>query len=150
MTEAEGRAAVVAQALTWLRTPYHHRALIKGVGVDCAQLPLGVYAGAGLIERFDTGDYPPDWHLHRDAERYLAIIERLAGEIEPADLKPGDVILFRFGRAFSHGALVIDLPVLIHASRKDGAVVLTDLDRDGDLIGRETRCFSFWGPSHGR
>ena len=36
------RAAVVAEAIAWLGTPYHHRARIKGVGVDCAQLALGV------------------------------------------------------------------------------------------------------------
>ena len=138
------RAAVVAEALSWLGTPYHHRAKLKGVGVDCAQFVLAVYAAVGLVQDFDTGDYPPDWHLHRETERYMAIVRRLAGEIEPADLKPGDVILFKFGRTFSHGALVTTMPQIIHANLKDGAVVLGDIDRDCDLIGREIRCFSFW------
>ena len=57
--EAEGQSTrVVAEAMTRLRTPYHHRGKLKGVGVDCAQLPLVVYAAAGLVEDFDTGDYP--------------------------------------------------------------------------------------------
>lgn len=149
MTEADGRAAVVAEALTWLGTPYHHRGLLKGIGVDCAQLPIGVYAGAGLIEKFDTGDYPGDWHLHREEERYWGIVEKLAGPIDRADLQPGDLILFKFGRAFSHGAIVIDLPTIIHAVRKDREVVLGDLDRDVDLIGRPLMCFSFWAPGGG-
>ena len=66
-----------------------------------------------------------------------------------ADLQPGDLILFKFGRAFSHGAIVIDLPTIIHAVRKDREVVLGDLDRDVDLIGRPLMCFSFWAPGGG-
>ena len=149
MTQAEQRAKVVAEAKTWLGTPYHHRGKVKGVGVDCAQLVLCVYACAGLVQDFDTGAYPPDWHLHREEERYMGIIRTLAVEIPRSALLPGDVILYRFGRAFSHGALVIDLPQLVHASRRDGAVVMTDEDRDVELIGRHTVCFSFWGPRDG-
>ena len=144
MTEAEERAAVVAEAIAWLGTPYHHRARLKSIGVDCAQLPLAVYANVGLIDAFDTGDYPPDWHLHRDGERYIAVIARLAGEIELADVQPGDVLLFKFGRAFSHGAIVTAWPQIVHANRKEGAVVLGDVDRDADLIGRPIKAFSYW------
>ena len=36
------RARIVAEAMTWLGTPYHHRGKLKGIGVDCAQLPLCV------------------------------------------------------------------------------------------------------------
>ena len=142
--EAAQRGAIVAEAMRWLGTPYHHRAKLRGVGADCAQLVLGVYAAVGLVADFDTGEYPPDWHLHREAERYLAIIAGLAGEIEPAKAGRGDVLLFRFGRCFSHGAIVIEGMRLIHANRRDRAVVMTDLDRDGDLIGRPMRAFSYW------
>jgi cell wall-associated NlpC family hydrolase len=144
--EAEGRALVVAEAMTWLGTPYHHRARLKGVGVDCAQLPLAVYVGAGLVEDFDPGDYPCDWHQHRSEERYARVVLSLARELDSiGDIGPGDVILWKYGRAFSHGALVIDLPRVIHASRKDDGVVLADIDRDSELIGRPARYFSFWG-----
>lgn len=138
------RAAVVTEAIAWLGTPYHHRARLKGVGVDCAQLVLGVYAGVGLIEAFDTGDYPPDWHLHRDGERYLTVVQSLAVEIDPADIQPGDVLLFKFGRAFSHGAIVTAWPQVVHANRKDGAVILGDALRDADLTGRPMKAFSYF------
>jgi NlpC/P60 family putative phage cell wall peptidase len=144
MPNASARAAVVAEAIAWLGTPYHHRARLKGVGVDCAQLPIGVYANVGLIEAFDTGEYPPDWHLHRAGERYIAVISRLAGEIDPAEVQPGDVLLFKFGRAFSHGAIVTDWPRIVHANRKDGAVVLGDVTHDADLIGRPMKAFSYF------
>ena len=33
---------IVTEARTWVRTPYHHQARLKGVGVDCAGLVIGV------------------------------------------------------------------------------------------------------------
>lgn len=144
MTEDEARAKVVAEARSWLSTPYHHRAKLKGIGVDCAQLVLGVYENAGLVKPFDTGDYPMDWHLHREDERYLTIISRLAGPIEREAAKPGDVVLFKFGRAFSHGGIITEWPQIVHANRKDGAVVYGDLERDIDLVERPKAFFSYW------
>ena len=34
---AQTRQAIIDETVTWLRTPYHHMAAIKGAGVDCAQ-----------------------------------------------------------------------------------------------------------------
>lgn len=138
------RALVVAEALSWLRTPYHHRGRLKGVGVDCAQLPLCVYANVGLLEAFDTGEYPPDWHQHREEERYAGVVLEHALEITAAEVAPGDLILWKFGRAFSHGAIVVSLPTVIHAERRAGCVMLTEIDQDDQLAGRPARYFSFW------
>lgn len=143
-SESSERARVVAEARAWLGTPYHHRACLKGVGVDCAQLPIGVWSAVGLIEAFDTGDYPADWHLHREEERYAGFVLRFADEIAAGEAQPGDLILFKFGRAFSHGAILVAPGVVVHAVRKDGCVTLGDLDRDADLIDRPRRYFSFW------
>lgn len=145
MSHTHPRARVVAEALTWIGTPYHHRGKLKGIGVDCAQLPLCVYAGAGILADFDTGPYPADWHQHRDEERYAAIVLTRARELaSPADAGPGDLILWKFGRAFSHGTLLIDRPLVIHASRKDGGVVLADIARDSEFTGRPARAFSIF------
>ena len=143
-SELSERARVVAEARAWLGTPYHHRARLKGVGVDCAQLPIGVWSAVGLIEAFDTGDYPADWHLHRDEERYIGFVRRYASEIAEASAQPGDLVLFKFGRAFSHGAILVAPGVVVHAVRKEGRVTLGDLGRDVDLIDRPRRYFSFW------
>jgi cell wall-associated NlpC family hydrolase len=144
VTEADGRAAIVTEALSWIATPYHHGARLKGVGVDCAQFVLAVYAGVGLIPDFDPEAYPHDWHLHRDAERYMTQVERFAHEVAICDIKPGDVMLFKFGRAFSHGAIVTKYPQVIHAVLSSGSVTLGDADRDHDLIGRPVRAYSIW------
>jgi cell wall-associated NlpC family hydrolase len=118
--EAE-RAAVVAEARSWLRTPYHHMGRVKGAGVDCATLLAEVYARASVIPPVAIPFYPPDWHLHRDAERYLRFVLDYAEEV-PAP-HPADIALWRFGRCFSHGAIVIDWPVVIHAYAGKGCVM---------------------------
>ncbi|HWE72507.1 MAG TPA: hydrolase [Stellaceae bacterium] len=116
------RQAVVAEARQWLRTPYHHMGRVKGAGVDCATLLAEVYARAGVVPSVAIPFYPPDWHLHRDAERYLGFVVAHAGEIA-GDPLPADIALWRFGRCFSHGAIVIDWPVVIHAYAGRGCVL---------------------------
>lgn len=135
------RAAVVAEAETWLRTPYHHRAHLKGAGVDCAWLLIEVYASLGMIDRFDPGEYPMDWMMHRDEERYLHWVEQYGRRVEAP--KPGDVAVWRFGRTFSHGAIVAAWPRIIHAYRRDHMVLYGDASK-GDLATREVRFYSLF------
>ena len=61
---AQLRQEIIDEAATWLRTPYHHAAAIKGAGVDCAQILIEVYAAVGLADKPDVGNYAPDWMLH--------------------------------------------------------------------------------------
>jgi cell wall-associated NlpC family hydrolase len=112
------RAAVVTEAVSWLCTPYHHQGFLKGVGVDCAFLLVKVYAAVGLVPDLDPRPYPPDWHMHRDAERYLGWVERYAHEVEAA--LPGDVIVYKFGRCYAHGGIVVGWPDVVHAYRSIG------------------------------
>jgi cell wall-associated NlpC family hydrolase len=110
------RAALVDQARSWLLTPWHHNACLKGEhggGVDCGQLIKACYVDAGLVPDFEIGQYPRDWHLHRSEERYLGWVEdRLDRTASPL---PGDVAVWKFGRCFSHGAIVVEWPTIIHA-----------------------------------
>ena len=114
------RAHVVKEAESWIGTPFHHAARVKGAGVDCLMLLAEVYERAGVVDRIDPPFYVPDWHLHRDAERYLEGLVQYARPIE-APL-PGDIALFRFGRTFSHGAIVTRWPRLVHAYWNLGVV----------------------------
>lgn len=132
------RAAILAEAESWLRTPYHHMGRIKGGGTDCLMLLAEVYAKAGVIPRVAVPFYPPDWNLHREAERYLDGVTRYAREV--AAPEPGDVALFKFGRCFAHGAIVVAWPRLIHAFVRIG-VTYGDADR-APLVGRSVKFFS--------
>jgi cell wall-associated NlpC family hydrolase len=133
------RGLVVAEAESWLSTPYHHMGRVKGVGVDCLTLLAEVYERAGIAPHLEIPFYPPDWNLHRDAERYLEGIMGYAREIEGPPL-PGDIALFRFGRCFAHGVIVVEWPRLIHAWA-DTNVLWGSADQS-QLAGRKVRFFS--------
>jgi hypothetical protein len=93
--------------------------------VDCINLLCAVYEEVGLIDHVELPTYPPDWMMHRNEERMLAgIIGCTAREIAVPLL--GDVAVFKFGRCYSHGAIVICWPEVIHAMAALGAVVRGD------------------------
>ena len=122
------REIVVAEALTWKGTPWHHRARVKGCGVDCAQILAAVYEAAGLVPALDLGEYPQDWHLHNDRPRFLEILAQYADPLPEGSLVlPGDIAMFKFGRHAAHGSIVIAWPLIIHAYRDERAVVLSDV-----------------------
>lgn len=132
------REQVVAEAETWLRTPYHHMGRVKAGGTDCLMLLAEVYHAMGVIPPVDVPFYPPDWNLHRNAERYLQGVMRYAREIEGPPQR-GDVAVFKFGRCFAHGAIVVSWPRLIHAWC-DAGVVFGDATQP-PLFGRAVRFF---------
>jgi cell wall-associated NlpC family hydrolase len=129
------RADVVNTARSWLRTPYHHKARIKGAGVDCGQILIAVFSEASLIEDFDPGEYPQDWMLHRSEEKYLQTVERYAQKKSFTPM-PGDIALFQFGRCISHGAIVTEWPHVIHAYKPAGMVVEENIESNPDLLNR--------------
>ena len=139
------RALVVAEALTWERTPYHHRARIKGVGVDCAQLPAAVYEAVGLIPHVEP-EYDPQWMLHRDEEIYLGWARKYGREISRDQVGPGDFVIWKYGRCFSHGAimLTLDPPEVMHAVIVGGGVCRGNIDRDEELASRPVKFFTLF------
>ena len=141
MTEAEQRAAIVAEAISWERTPYHPHARVKGVGVDCAMLPALVFEATGHCPEVNP-EYSEQWMNHRDEELYLAEIRKWAREIDREQLGSGDLVVWKFGRVYSHSAIVIDPPIVIHAVIQGGAVIRADMDRDAELVSRPRRYFT--------
>lgn len=150
--ENEERARVVAVAHQWLGTAYHHHGRVKGVGVDCLTLLAEVFTEAGLIESPNIPHYAPDFMLHRDAERYLGGVTQYCGEV--ATPEPGDIAVWKFGRCFSHGGIVVAWPLIIHAYWRRHCTLenalaaswLTHIGEAGPDHGKERplRFFSFW------
>src|SRR3954465_13984177 len=114
MTQREERTRVVALAREWMNTPYNPNQKVKGAGVDCAMYPLAVYQEAGRIPLdIAVPFYPPDWHMHRDEEKYLNLVREICereggGEITLEEAKFGDFVLWKIGRVYSHGAIIVD------------------------------------------
>ena len=142
-------------ARTWLGTPYHHQAAVKGAGVDCARILIEVYAEAGLMASYKPERYTKDWYFHRNEEKYLKNIEDHAGlPIKDntsihlwADEKyrplMGDMLVWRVGRTFSHGGIVSNWPNIIHASAPSRMVeevsVINTVVHE-----RPVKVYSFW------
>ncbi len=152
----QARARVVQEARSWIGTAYHHMGTIKATrdvdgsildkgGVDCATLLACVYANAGVIPPVTVEYYPRDWHMHRSAERYLELVLGYATEIDEAATGAGDVVLYRFGRAFSHGAIILDpgWPLIVHAKWRSD-LVHADHGDVGEWADRPRRFFTLW------
>lgn len=132
------RERIVDAVRSWVSTPYHHAARVKGAGVDCGQLIIAAFEEAGAIPHTETGHYTCDWHLHRSEERYLGFVEKylsrqdeVYGEIalsarvreDPSySVAPGDVLVWRVGRCYSHGGVVTSWPKFVHAYLPSGIV----------------------------
>lgn len=112
---------MLAEANSWIGTPWRHAARLKGVGVDCAQFLIACYSAAGLVKAFEPEEYPIDIMFHRSEELFLkGLMDRCEAVDTP---QKGDVGLWKFGRQFSHGGIVSSWPEIIHASRPDGMVL---------------------------
>jgi cell wall-associated NlpC family hydrolase len=123
------REAVVAEALSWLGTPYHSHACVKGQGVDCVQLLVAAYGVVGIAHPLGSPrDYANDWHLHKSEERYLIGI-RDAGGIEVVEPQAGDLMMIRYGHTYSHAGIVVEPGLLVHAYLRRG-VILTRFGED--------------------
>lgn len=116
--EAALRARLVAEALTWVGTPYRQLGAAKGVAVDCSMLLVRVMIDAGIVAEFDPRPYPPSWFLHRADERYVDWMETVAKRVDVP--RPGDIMLMRIGRAFAHSAFIVDDMHLVHAFADEG------------------------------
>ncbi len=135
--EAAQRQAVIAEAESWIGTPFHHQGRVKGPqgGVDCAmlllevfkkvfscQLPVASEESKAETPKLGTGNwelgtltYSMQWHLHHSEEKYLEMILALGGK--PVESPgPGDIAIWKIGRAYSHGAIVVVWPKIIHAA----------------------------------
>jgi len=117
---------VIAEARSWIGTPWHHLARVKGAGVDCAQFLVAVYAAAGLIEDFDTEYYPADWFQHHDEPRFVKMVLSKAERVDVP--QPADVVMFKFGRHAAHGVIVIEWPLIVHAYKDEGCVCITNVE----------------------
>jgi cell wall-associated NlpC family hydrolase len=84
------REQLLAEARTWIGTPFHHRGRVKGAGVDCGGLVVAVAGACGIA----LPDLPA--YARRASDDTLrAVVESAGGAPLPlAAARPGDVLLF--------------------------------------------------------
>jgi cell wall-associated NlpC family hydrolase len=145
LTGAAQREAVCAEALRWVGTPYHHHQRVHGVGVDCINLLCAVYHQVGVVGFVELEHYSQRWHLHRDEELFVQGLDKYLPRAQaPA---AGDVVLFRFGRTYSHAGILLPGGEFVHAFARvkgRGQVMVSRLNE-----GWEARAPLYWSINKG-
>ncbi|MEN0078601.1 MAG: NlpC/P60 family protein [Pseudomonadota bacterium] len=102
------RSEVLAEARSWLGTPYRHQASRKGVGADCLGLVRGVWRACIGPEPEAIPPYTPDWAEDTGEDTLLNAARRYLVEIPIGQATPGDVLLFRMasGAPAKHCAII--------------------------------------------
>lgn len=99
------RADVVAEARSWIGTPYQHQHRVKGIAVDCVGLLVGVCRELGLVA--------PDWDVNAyprkpDGVTLVASCHDLMDPVREEAVKPGHVLLLAFRREPQHLGILGD------------------------------------------
>lgn len=117
-------AQVASAAREWIGTPWHHQGRLKGVGVDCAGLVLGVAHGLGLSDFAFTG------YGHRpDPDVLGGFCRNMMAPVLISDARLGDVLLINVDRVPQHLAIFTDLG-MVHAFAPLRRVVEHRIDED--------------------
>ncbi len=117
------RERILAAARTWLGTPYHHQASLRGVGCDCLGLVRGIWRDLYGSEPEPTPPYSPYWAQQGGGETLAWAAERHLHPTAVEAVLPGDVLLFRWRMHLpaAHCAILIEPDRILHAH--DGAAV---------------------------
>jgi len=121
-------ARIVKATRRWLGTPYHDQASVRGVGCDCLGLLRGVWREVVGPEPFDkTGPIPPysrDWGEAGLVEVLAEAARAAMIELDVAEARAGDVILFRMRRRAiaKHCGITSGRGCFIHAYERTGVI----------------------------
>ena len=147
MSEEVDRARIEQIARSWIGTPYHVHAEVRGHGVDCGRLLARVYeeSGFGKVERRHVSH---QFYMHSSEEVFLENVLQYVREIDEEAVKPGDVVLYKIGRCYSHGAIVVSpgWPLaIVHAHSRAGVVMRSHgLENELGRPQARPRFFSRW------
>ena len=117
-------AAVIAAARSWLGTPYHDQASLKGVGCDCLGLARGVWREVVGPEPFLIEPYSRGWGETGQIEVLAEGARRMMREIAMAEIGPGALVLFRMvPRAIAkHVGVMTGPDSFIHSYERLGVI----------------------------
>lgn len=116
------RQEVVAEARSWIGTPYVIRGRIKGAGCDCGSLLMSIAVNSGLMTDEELEVYSLDCWAHWSDEKYLKRVMRYAERVmsgvayRSTVVLPGSLVLVRVtgSRHFNHGGFVTEWPKVVH------------------------------------
>jgi NlpC/P60 family putative phage cell wall peptidase len=115
---------VITTARSWLGTPYHDQASLRGVGCDCLGLARGVWREVVGPEPFPIPPYSRDWGETGPREVLAEGARKMMIEVPTAYAPPGALILFRMtSRAIAKHVGILTTPErFIHAYERLGVI----------------------------
>lgn len=118
---------ILAEARSWIGTPYQHQASVKGAGADCLGLLRGIWRALCGEEPEQIPPYTADWAEPSHEEVLFAGAQRLLCRKGITEAAPGDVLLFRMrdGGIAKHlgiQSVIAAHPKFIHAYSGHGVV----------------------------
>ena len=111
------REAIITEARSWIGTPYHHQASLKGVGADCLGLVRGVWRSIHGVEAETPPGYSRDWAEAGGQETLLDAAGRHMAVGDVPRMQPGDILVFRFraGVPAKHVGVLVSPTSFVHA-----------------------------------
>lgn len=108
---------ILAEAQSWLNTPWQHNQHCKGVdgGCDCVWLVVESYRAAGCLEQKVLNYY----RSPQGDSLYLKLKNNKFLE-ETKNIKKGYIILFLVDKVPHHVAIAVDGENMIHSDQRSG------------------------------
>ena len=130
MGNSVSRMDVLAEARTWLDTPFQHQGCLKGVACDCIGLVKGVGMALGLVDYDPSSDLAKSfssYSMQPDSQRMREGLATWLVSIPVPDAALADILFMAWGHEPQHVALVTDRGI-IHSYSTIGKVVEHSLD----------------------
>ena len=114
------------EAQSWIGTPFVPRARVKRAGVDCTNLALACFQGAGIVP--DSVQLPKKYPMDGGHHLALSWVEEFIEKsglfvlIPGAKTQPGDLLALRLSLVSHHVAMVLPNDRIIHALETQGVV----------------------------
>jgi cell wall-associated NlpC family hydrolase len=116
--------ALVAEASSWLGTPFRANAAFKGSGVCCHLFVAEVFMAIGAIPRQTFPQADPNHAISQTESLIEPFMAALPGFVEAEGPPlPGDILGFRIGGCTHHLAIVLRGEEMIHAVRRHGVMI---------------------------
>ncbi len=119
------RMDAVAEARTWLDTPFKHQGSLKGAACDCIGLIKGVGIALGLVDYDETGEKAKQFRSYSMMPDSRMMRKGLATWLVPIPVPealPADILFLAWTREPQHVALRTDHGI-IHSYSGVGKVV---------------------------
>lgn len=122
-SDADLRELIVAEARSWIGTPYLAGTPVKGAGCDCGSFILAVMQHFVMAAGEILENYSLDCWAHWTEEKYLMRMRRHAKQIaetiatRSVAALPGCIVICRTinSRSFNHAGIVTAWPRVLHA-----------------------------------